>query len=81
MTTESISFLDANRNHYFVLIKAGIVNQLDYATRQGLLDVIRKEFDPGYLVNMWCGECVCNMLKFAFEQYDKWIEDQKKETT
>jgi hypothetical protein len=77
MTSESICFLDANRHHYDLLIKAGYVKQLDGATIQGLLAVVRKEWSPGYLINSWCGECVMNMIKFAYTQYDKWIENNK----
>lgn len=34
--------------------------------RSELLGIIRKEFNPGYTVFEWCGECVGNMLKDAF---------------
>lgn len=78
MNSESITFLDENRGHYEVLVRAGYVKHLDIATREGLLNVIRREWDPGYLSNNWCAECVANMLKFAYTQYDKWIESQKQ---
>ena len=73
MKPESIAFLNANRRHYEGFIRAGIVNHFDAATRQGMLDVIRAEFDPGYLTSMWCNQCVIDMLKFAYIQYDKWL--------
>jgi hypothetical protein len=78
LSPESIKFLDENRGHYEILERAGYVKHLDIATREGLLNVIRKEWDPGYLSNNWCGECVANMLKFAYLQYDKWIQSQPK---
>lgn len=77
MNEESIKFLDENRSHYDILVRAGYVKHLDIATREGLLNVIRREWDPGYLSNNWCSECVANMLTFAYVQYDKWIESNK----
>lgn len=76
MNESSRIFLDNNRHHYELLMRAGIVKHLDNATREGLLNVIRTEFDRGYLVNLWCGECVVTMLKYAYVQYDRWREKQ-----
>lgn len=84
MIQESIDFLNANRHHYELYLKAQYVKHLDLATRQGLLDVIRKEFNPGYMSDLWCNTCVVDMLKFAYVQYDKWLAEQgqriKRET-
>lgn len=77
MTAESITFLDANRYHYNWLVNAQMVKHLDGATRQGLLDVIRKEFDPGYLSDLWCPTCVATMLTYAYVQYDNWLASQQ----
>lgn len=76
MTPESIAFLDANRHHYDLWLRAQYVQHLDIATRQELLNVIRREFDPGYLGQLWCPTCVVDMLKLAYTQYDKWIKEQ-----
>lgn len=78
MNQSSRNFLDTNRGHYDLLIKAQVVKHLDAATRQGLLDVIRMEFDGGYNANLWCPECVTNMLRFVYEQYDKYLDRLKK---
>lgn len=78
MKKESIAFLDANRHHWVSWEKAQIFNQLDYGVRDGLLNVIRDEFDPGYLTNLWCSPCVVEMLRYAYTQYDKWLKQQKQ---
>lgn len=76
MTPESEAFLNQHRHHYDLWKRARYVQHLDIATRQGLLDVIRKEFDPGYLADLWCNTCVVTLLEFAYTQYDKWLADQ-----
>lgn len=78
MQQSSIDFLNTNRHHYNCLVNAGFVRNYDMSVRQGVLDVIRKEFDPGYQTTLWCGECVMTMLKYAYVQYDKWIEANEK---
>ena len=70
MQQQSIDFLEANKHYYDILISAGYVRHFDIATRQGMLDVIHREFDAGYNVTMWCSECVLNMLKFVYQQYE-----------
>ena len=80
MNQASIDFLEANRHHYDLLVRAQYVKHLDGATRDGLLTVIRREFDGRYMSNNWCAECVANMLKFAYEQYDQWKAAQPAAT-
>lgn len=71
MTPESITFLEANRCVYDTLMKAGTLSGLDHLTKQGFADLIRKEWDPGYMVNLTCGNCISDMVKYAYTQYDK----------
>jgi len=65
------TFLEANRHHYDLLIRAQYVKHLDYATREGLLKAAQ-EFSPGYNANLWCGDCVADMLRRVYEWYDEW---------
>jgi hypothetical protein len=76
MKQSNIDFLNANRHHYEMWVKAQIVNHLDQATRQRMLDVIRDEWDGRYLANLWCSPCVVSMLVYAYTQYDKWLLQQ-----
>lgn len=71
MSLQCRNFLDANRHHYDLLIRAQYVKQLDYATREGLLRAAQ-EFSPGYNANLWCGDCVADMLRRVYEWYDQW---------
>lgn len=77
MTCESIAFLNANRYHYDYLKATDSLKQIDHQTRDGILQVIRREWDAGYITSPWCGECVMNMVRFAYVQYDKWIAEQQ----
>jgi hypothetical protein len=67
----SVDFMAANRFHYETLINAGYVKHVDSAFKERLLQIIREEFQPGYNANLWCGACVADMIKFAWEQYDR----------
>ena len=71
MTDDSIKFLEENRHHYDLLIRAGYVKHVDNAFKEKLLQVIRTEFQPAYNANLWCGPCVMDMINFAWTQYDK----------
>lgn len=71
--------LIANRHHYDTLIQAGYVAHLDYATKIALRDAIAAEFIPGYNTNLNCSPCVAEMVKVAYEHFDK-VEFIKHET-
>lgn len=79
MKSENRAYLDTNRHHYDMLVKAQIVNHLDHVTRENLLRIIHEEFAPTYMGQLWCPACVADMLKFVYVQYDKWIAAQPKE--
>jgi hypothetical protein len=73
MTQSNQQFLDTNRHHYDTFLKAQFVQHLDGATRERLLAVVREEFDPGYIGNLWCSTCVIDLLKYAYRRYDEWL--------
>ena len=77
MKPESKLFLDNNRHHWVAWESAQIFNQLDYGVREGLLNVIRNEWDGGYLSNLWCSPCVVSMMRYAYTQYDKYLQSVK----
>ena len=76
MTDSNRAFLNENRFHYDLLVRAGIVKHLDSSVREGLIRVIREEFDSRYISNIWCSECVTSTLRFAYEQYDQYLSKQ-----
>jgi hypothetical protein len=53
MSPENIKTLNAYRHHWEAWRDLQMFNQLDYSVREALLRVIREEFDPGYLTNLW----------------------------
>jgi hypothetical protein len=80
MSPENIKTLNAYRHHWEAWRDLQMFNQLDYSVREALLRVIREEFDPGYLTNLWCSPCVVGMLKLAYTQYDKYLESVQNKT-
>jgi hypothetical protein len=74
ISAEDKEWLDANRSHWDLWDRAQIFNQLDSATRDGYLNMIRKYYNPGYITNMWCSPCVVDMMKYLYTQYDKSIQ-------
>lgn len=73
MKQENKDFLEQHRPIYDMLVKAGIVTHLDNATREGILRVIREEWDGGYMINTWCQSCVVDMIKYAYVQLEKFL--------
>jgi hypothetical protein len=68
-------FMEANRPHYQTLIQAEFLTNIGYDVKEGLLNIARI-FAPGYQANLWCGPCVCDLVKYAYTQYDKWVAEQ-----
>ena len=44
---------------------------LDGGQKDEILLIIREEFNPGYVVDLWCGRCVVKMMEYAFNEMDK----------
>ncbi len=63
--------LEANKHHSVTLKEAGYVAHLDYATKLAIRVAISDEFIPGYNTNLNCSPCVAEMVKLAYEHYDK----------
>ena len=78
MKPENKSFLDEHRGVYEMLIRAGEVKHLDGHTRERMRQVIHEEFAPNYLVNLWCGECIAEMIKYLYVQFDKYLKEQER---
>lgn len=61
--------LEKYRQKYNDLVNHQFLN-MEPGERAEVIDVIRKEFIPGYTVMEWCGHCVADMLKLAFREMD-----------
>lgn len=75
MKESNMVFLDSQRGHYITLTKAGFIQNLTNDIRQQLLDVIREEFNSGYLCCLHCQADVAEMVRYAFTQYDLKLEE------
>jgi hypothetical protein len=78
LSQDQQDFLEQNRPHYDTLIKADFLTNLGYQVKEELLNTARV-FAPAYQANLWCGPCVCDLVKFVYTQYDKWLLAQPKE--
>ena len=79
MQENNRAFLDSQRGHYITLTRAGFIQNLTNDIRQRLLDVIREEFNPGYLCCLHCQADVAEMVRYAYTQYDLKLEEYGKE--
>lgn len=75
MTDQQKQFMADNRPHYETLIRADFLTNIGQDVKTGLLDVARV-FAPAMQANLWCGPCVCDLVKFAYTQYDKWAVEE-----
>jgi hypothetical protein len=80
LSNEQQQFLNDNRPHYETLVRADFLTNIGYDVKNGLLNIARV-FDPGYQANLWCGPCVCDLVKYAYTQYDKWLLEQPHKAT
>lgn len=74
-------FLDSQRGHYITLTQAGFVQNLTNDIRQQFVNVIREEFNPGYLCCLHCQADVAEMIRYAYTQYDLKLEEYAKQNT
>jgi hypothetical protein len=69
--------LETYRPLYNAWVNDNVLYNMDGTAKNEILDVIHKEFDPGYTCQMYCGSCVAKMVVYAFEQMDKQTETVK----
>jgi hypothetical protein len=79
MQENNRAFLDSQRGHYITLTQAGFIQNLTNDIRQQFINVIREEFNPGYLCCLHCQADVAEMIRFAYTQYDLKLEEYGKE--
>lgn len=70
MSPESIATLEKYRHKYRQWTEAQSLT-LQPEEREEILQVIRREWDPGYTVMGWCGHCVAKMLEFAYNKFNE----------
>lgn len=75
MKSENKTFLDANR-HHSETAKLGYIRSLSGEERSGMQRVMAEEFLPGYTTDLWCQNCVFEMVSQLYHRYDEWIARQ-----
>lgn len=70
LTPEQREFIEHNRPHYDTLIRAEFLTNISQQVKDGMLDVARI-FSPGMVVNLWCGSCICDLVRYVYTQVDK----------
>lgn len=81
LTPEQRQFIEHNRPHYDTLIRAEFLTNMSNQVKDGLLEIAHI-FSPGMAVNLWCGTCVCDLIKYVYTQVDKlpkWVDEVEKE--
>jgi len=52
--------------------RSQVFRNLGHAQRQGIMQLIADEFQPGYSVNLNCPSCVGEMLSLAVKLVKEW---------
>lgn len=79
MKPENRKFLDDNRHHHNTLVNAGYLRHLNANERDGMQRVMSEEFQKGYTADLWCPDCVAEMVKRLYNEYDKFLERERVE--
>lgn len=75
MKEEDKKFLDDNRFHYDILVKAFYIRNLSGATRENMQRIMSDYFRPGYTAELYCGSCVSRMVLDLYRHYDEWLRN------
>lgn len=78
MNPVNIAILEKHRHHWERFKLSQAISGMGMDVKGEVLDVIKKEWSPGYSTTLWCGDCVADMLKYAYTQYDKYLKDADK---
>lgn len=63
--------LEQYRSFYTSWVNDKVFYGLDGAAKDNIQRIIREEWEPGYICQMYCGHCVAEMLVKAFENMDR----------
>lgn len=77
MSPDNIKYLEDNKHFHTQLEKDSTVRNISHSEKEGFLNVIRLEFSPSYMVNLFCSSCIADMIKFVYTQYAKVLRGEK----
>lgn len=72
MKPENKAFLESTYHHWVTLRDAQYLKGLNGNEREGMQRVMREEFIPGYVCDLWCPACCAEMVKQLYTRYDAW---------
>jgi hypothetical protein len=67
LSDEHKKFLEGKKVMYSNFQRAGVIPHLCTADAKTFLE-IAKLFDRGYIENLWCADCVMNLVDYVFKQ-------------
>lgn len=76
MKSENEQILKDNEHHWITLRDAGYLKGLNQMEKDNLLRVMKEEFEPKALVDMWCGHCVAKFVERVYVHYNRWKSEQ-----
>lgn len=77
MKPENRKIFEDNKIHWETLTKAGYLKHLSGRERSDLVKAFSEEFQPGYHADLWCPNCVANMITYVYRFYFEYIEKEK----
>lgn len=72
-TDEHRVILEQHRHLYDCLTTAGYMRNIDRPVFDALQKVHNEALEPAQYLP-WCGECVADMVRILYTNYDRWLE-------
>jgi hypothetical protein len=69
MKQEHIDYLEAQRGNY-ESVQHGFVRNLDIDILNMYEHIYREYLDPNFVLTKWCSDCVMDMIKRLYYNYD-----------
>lgn len=79
MTSENKAFLEANRHYVLSYSQADPPLKMSYRDRERLYRIVKEDFDPAFVTDLWCDPCVKSLVLNAYIFYDQFLKDEKGE--
>lgn len=70
-------FLEQHKSIYEIFMRNQTITAMTSDIRDGFVRILKEEFAPKYHVELWCGYCVCKMVKDLYWYYNEWKQKQQ----
>lgn len=75
MTEETRLFLESTYHHWITLRDAQYMKGLNAREREGMIRAMQF-FQAGYTTDLWCPDCVAEMVRSLYTKFDQWKAEQ-----